>query len=105
MEFVNVPGLTKISANGRTQTRELNAVQKSKTHMSPSQSPVFVDGTIDTPRDTAEPPEVCDDRECDNAEEDILGALREEPSGEDEMVEQVRRHKDSKVERRELDCR
>lgn len=73
--------------------------------MSPSQSPVLVDGAIDAPRDTAEPPEVRDDRECDNAEEDILGALREEPSGEDEMVEQVRRHKDGKVERRELDCR
>lgn len=53
MEFVNVPGL------------------------SPLQSPVVVDGAIDTPRDTAEPPKVGDDRERDDGEEDVLGALRE----------------------------
>jgi hypothetical protein len=84
---------------------ELNAVQKPKTHLSPSQSPVLVDGAINTPRDTAEPPKVRDDRECDDAEEDILGAFREESSGEDEVVEHVRGHQDGKVERRELGCR
>ena len=52
-----------------------NPVKKSKTHMSPSQSPVFIDGAIDTPRDTAEPPEVRDDRKCDDAKENILGTF------------------------------
>jgi hypothetical protein len=101
MVFVYVPGLPK---NISTQAGIKRGV-KGKTHLSPSQPPVFVDWAVDPPRDTAEPPEVGDDRERDNEEEDILGTLREAPSGEDEVVEQVRGHQDGKVERRELSCR
>jgi hypothetical protein len=83
----------------------LNAQKPKKPHLSPSQSPVIVDGAVNAPRDTAEPPKVCDDCERDEGEEDVLGALREAPSGEDKVVEQVGGHQNGKVERRELGCR
>ena len=83
----------------------MKIAQKLRTHLSPSQSPVLVDRAVDTPRDTAEPPEVGNDRERDDDEKDIFGALRDAPSGEDEVVEHVCGHQDRKVERRELACR
>ena len=106
MELVNVPGLTTKNISKRSYpSLALNTAQRLKTYLSPSQSPVLVDGAVDAPRDTTEPPKVRDDGERDEEEEDILGALRDAPGGEDEVVEQVRGHQDGKVECRKLACR
>ena len=59
---------------------------------------MLVDGTVDAPRDTAEPPKVGDDRERDDDEEDILGALQDVQGGEDEVVEHMRGYQDGKVQ-------
>ncbi len=101
MEFVNVPGLV----NKINKRNYPSPALKTKTHLSPTQSPMFIDGAVDAPRDTTEPPKVGDDRERDDCEEGGLGALREEPSREDEVVEHVRGHQNGKVERRELSYR
>jgi len=63
---------------------------------------VLIDRAVDTPRDTAEPPKVGDDRECDEGEDDSLCALREAPCGENKVVKHVRGHQHGEVERREL---
>lgn len=73
--------------------------------MSPSQRPGFVDGVVDALRDIEEPPKVGDDCEHDGDQENILGVLRDAPSGRDEVVKYVRGHQDSKVERLKLACR
>ncbi len=72
------------------------------TDLSPFQSPMIVDRTVDAPRDTAEPPEVGDDGEHDEAKDDRFCALGETPGREDEVVEHVGCHEDGKVECREL---
>jgi hypothetical protein len=72
------------------------------TDLSPSKSPMVVDRTTDAPRDAAEPPEVGDDGEHDEAKDDRFCALGQTPGREDEVVEHVGSHEDGKVERREL---
>jgi hypothetical protein len=72
------------------------------TDLSPSNSPMVVDRTVDAPCDAAEPPEVGDDGEHDNAKDDRFCALGQTPGREDEVVEHVGSHEDGKVERREL---
>ena len=72
------------------------------TDLSPSNSPMVVDRTVDAPCDAAEPPEVGDDGEHDNAKDNRFCALGQTPGREDEMVEHVGSHKDGKVERRKL---
>lgn len=74
-------------------------------HLSPSQFSVLIDEAVDAPRNSTEPPRVRKNRECDDDEENILGALQDAASGEDEVVEHVGGHQDSEVERWELGCR
>jgi hypothetical protein len=63
---------------------------------------MVVDRTAHTPCDAAEPPEVGDDSEHDEAKDDRFCALGKTPGREDEVVEHVGCHEDGKVERREL---
>ena len=72
------------------------------TDLSPSKSPMIVNRTTHAPCDAAEPPEVGDDAEHDEAKDDRFCALGETPGREDEVVEHVGCHEDGKVERREL---
>lgn len=72
------------------------------TNLSPSKPPMVVDRTADAPCDTAEPPEVSDDGERDDAKDDRFCALGETSGREDEVVEHVGSHENGKVERREL---
>jgi hypothetical protein len=72
------------------------------TDLSPSKSPMVVDRTAHTPCDAAEPPEVGDDSEHDEAKDDRFCALGKTPGREDEVVEHVGSHEDGKVQRREL---
>ena len=94
-----------MSAIGTTRAQRPTLKARTKTHLSPTQAPLIVDRTIDAPRDTTEPPKVRDDPERDEGKDDRLSALREAPSGEDEVVEHVGGHQDGKVERRELSYR
>ena len=72
------------------------------TDLSPSKSPMVVDRTADAPCDTAEPPEIGDDSEHNEAKDNRFRALGETPGREDEVVEHVGSHENGKVESREL---
>ena len=64
---------------------------------------MLADGTIDTPCDAAEPPEVGDDDECDDAKGDAFCAVGEEAGTENEVVQEMSRHQHREVEGRELE--
>ena len=77
-------------------------MKETRTYRAPLESPVLVDGTVDAPRDTTEPPEGADDGEDGDAEDDLFCAVGETAGGEDEVIQEVAEHQDGEVEGREL---
>ena len=100
MYFVNIPGLTK--NHQQTEPSEPGIECRAKAQKHPP--PVLVDGTVDAPHDTTEPPKVGDNHERDDDEKDILGTPGDAPCGEDQVVENMCGHQDGKVEHRESAC-
>lgn len=64
---------------------------------------MVVYGSIDSPRYPFEPPEVADDEECNNTKYNQFCLVLELTRRKNEMVEEVSRHQDGKIESWKLD--
>lgn len=58
---------------------------------------MFIHRSLNSERDALEPPEACDDDECDNTKRDGLGAFRETTCSEDKVVQDMCEHEDREV--------
>lgn len=72
------------------------------TYFAPLEAPVVVDGPVDAEGGAAEPPEGEHDGGDAHPEDDPFRLLGELACCEDEVVEYMREHQHSEVERREL---
>lgn len=72
------------------------------TYLTPLQSPVVIDRSVNTEGDALEPPEGDDEYRDENAEHCPLRPLRPAFGREHEVVGQMSEHQNGKIERREL---
>lgn len=68
------------------------------THFSPQQSFVFLDGTIDSKCYASEPPKIADYNSYANVKCDGLCPVIQAASSENEMVKDMSKHQNRKIE-------